>query len=161
MADKTPLTLIGGPQLSKKYPEGASQTFVKGEAVYLTGGYVTEFTTGVDNGSQRFLGFAAEDAHNSTAGAYSVEVWVGPDNEFEANATAAGSNQVTALTQIGTKYPLYLDATNAIVMVDIADTGSKIDCARVIKVDERTAVGETNGRIRFHLTRDALQVFGD
>lgn len=163
MADKSAVQLVGGPALEKRYPEAASQTFVRGEAVYIDGsGYLAEFTAGVDNGTQRFLGFASEDAHNNaTAGADDVGVWVGPDNEFEANVTSAGSDQATALTQVGTKYPLYQNTTDSIVQIDIADTGSQIDCIRVIKVNERAAVGETNGRVRFHLTRDALQIFGD
>lgn len=163
MADKTALQLVGGPGLIKSYPEAASQTFLKGEAVYIDGnGRVAEFTAALDDGTQRFLGFAADDGANDTiAGNSKVSVYVGPDNEFEANITSNGSDQITAITQVGTKYPLYQDTVNSIIMVDIADTGSQIDCIRVIKVDERKSAGETNGRVRFHLTRDALQVFGD
>lgn len=163
MADKTRVRCVGGPQLQKRYPEAASQTFKAGEAVYIDGnGRVAEFTLGVDTGGQRLLGFAAEDGHNdTTAGTHDVGVFVGPDNEFEANVTSNGSDQTTAISQHGVKYPLYHDTTNSITAIDIADTGGTLDCARVIKVDERKPAGETNGRIRFSLTRDALQVFGD
>lgn len=154
-------SLTGGTPLAKSYPEAASQTFVKGEPVYLSSGYVTAFDASADNGTQTFLGFAAEDAHNDAAnGTHDVMVDLGFGNVFEANVSSNGSDQVTAVTQVGTKYPLYHDSTNSIVAVDIADTGGKIDCAIVIDVKPRAAVGETNGRVLFTLAPAALQVAG-
>lgn len=163
MATKTKVALVGGPAQEKRYPEASGQTFVKGELVYLNGsGYLAEYTSAIDDGTQRFMGFAAEDGHNSTNnGDYYIGVWVGGMNEYEANVTSNGSDQATALTQIGTEYPLYEDVTNGIVMVDIALTGSQIACARVIKVDEKAAVGEVNGRVRFTVSRDACQILTD
>src|SRR3990167_1698734 len=144
-------TLHGGPPLVATYPEAASQTFTTGEAVYLDGnGRVAEYTAALDDGTQRFLGFAAEDGHNNaTAGGDSTQVYLGFGNIFEANVTTAGSDQVTAITQVGTLYPMYQDTTNSRVAVDIGDTGGQGDWIRVYQLSEKDAVGDTNGRVLF------------
>ena len=164
--NKVPLmavaTLHGGPPLSRVYPEAASQTFKKGEAVYLDGdGNVAEYTAAIDDGTQRLLGFAASDGSNdSVAGNASVEVWLGFGNIFEANVTSNGAAQTTAITQVGTLYPLYQDTTNSRVAVDIADTADQGDWCRVLELSDRDAVGDTYGRVRFTLIPAALQVSG-
>src|SRR3990167_2213998 len=136
MADITAVKCIGGPHKIKRYPEAASQTFVQGEAVYLDGaGRVAEYTAAIDDGTQRFLGFASEDGHNdTTAATHDCGVYVGADNEFEANVTSNGSDQTTAITQVGTEYPMHHNTTNSVIQVDISDDASQIDCCRIIKV---------------------------
>ena len=163
MSAKRPIKLVGGPGTVKVYPEAASQTFKAGERVYLDGsGYVAELTNAGDTGSVKFVGIAAADASNdAVAGTSKVPVYVGPENIFEANGTGPGTDAVTALTHVGSKFPMYSDAANGIATVDLDDTGSKIDCCRVLNVDKVDAVGATNGRVWFHLTRDALEVHGD
>lgn len=163
---KVPLACVaslhGGPPLSRVYPEAASQIFKKGEAVYLNGsGHVAEYTAAIDDGTQRLLGFAASAGSNDSVAANAkVEVWLGFGNIFEANVTSNGSDQVTALTQVGTLYPLYQDTTDGRVAVDIADTGGQGDWCRVLELSDRDAVGDTNGRVRFTLVPAALQVSG-
>ena len=52
--------------------EAASQTFVKGELVFISGdGYVTEIAGDTPSA---IYGVAAGPAHNSTAGAYEVPI---------------------------------------------------------------------------------------
>jgi len=151
----------GGFPVTAVYPEAASQTFKRGEAVYLDGsGNVAEFTGAVDSGTQRFLGFAAEDGHDDSVAATSnVSVVIPtPGTVFEANVTANGSDQATAKTQVGVRYPMYQDTTNSIIMVDISDTGSQIDCLIVKEIVG--TVGDTNGRVRFTVDSVALQVGG-
>lgn len=155
-------TLHGGPPLSKAYPEAASQTFKKGEAVYLDGsGNVAEYTAAIDDGTQRFLGFAAEDGHNdTTAATHDVLVDLGFGNIFEANVTSNGSDQTTAKTQVGTLYPMYQNTTDSLIQVDIADTGSQGDWLRVYGLSKKDAAGDTNGRVLFTVVPAALQVSG-
>ena len=166
MANKVPLvasqTLHGGPPITRSYPEAASQTFKKGEAVYLdANGRVAEYTATVDDGTQRFLGFAAEDGHNdTTAETHECIVYLGFGNVFEANVTANGSDQVTAITQVGTLYPLYQDTTGSRIAIDISDTGGQGDWARILELSPRDAVADTNGRVLFTLVPAALQVSG-
>src|SRR5574343_736869 len=156
-------TLHGGPPLQKAYPEAASQTFKKGEAVYLDGsGNVAEYTAAIDDGTQTFLGFAAEDAHNDTvAGTNTCSVWLGFGTVFEANVCGtAGADQVTAKTQVGLLRPMYQNTTNSIIQVDISDTGGQGDWIRILAISPRYAVGETNGRVEFTIIPAALQVSG-
>lgn len=154
-------TRSGGPVEVRYYPEAASQTFKKGEAVYLVSGKVTEFTTSVDNGSTRFLGFAAADATGTTD--TPCPVWIANgDTIFRANmyhSTAASA--VTAVTDISTSLlPLKILAAQGtgIVAVDKEDTGSKIDCVNIIDipvgVDKSSggqilAVGDVYGFVDF------------
>lgn len=155
-------TLHGGPPLARPYPEAASQTFQTGEAVYLDGsGNVAEYTASIDDGTQRFLGFAAEDGHNdTTAATHDVMVNLAFGNIFEINVTSNGSDQTTAKTQVGTLYPMYQDTTNSRVAVDIADTGSQIDCMKVYALSPKDAAGDTNGRVLVTITPAAVQVSG-
>ena len=143
-------TTHGGPPLQLWYDEAASQTFLKGEAVYLDGaGNVAEFTTALDNGTQRFLGFAAGDGHNDTTAATNrIGVYIlDPGTVFEANVTTgAGSDQVTAKTQIGSIYRMNHNTTLSIVQIDIGATGDNIECFRIVGFSTEKDVGETNGR---------------
>ena len=156
-------TLHGGPPITKPYPEAASQVFLKGEAVYLDGsGNLAEYTAAIDDGTQRFLGFAAQDASGTTGAACSVTLPWG--TVFEGNVcTGAGNDQITAKTQVGnagTSYALYENATLNIVQVDIGNTGGQIRAATIIEISPKGAVGDTNGRVLFMLVPAATQVTG-
>lgn len=166
-ANKQPVsvayTLHGGPPITQLYPEAASQTFVKGEAVYLDGnGRVAEYTLAIDDGTQRFLGFAAEDGHNdSVAGNSKCLVIIPWGVVFEGNVcTAAGADQITALTQVGNAYVLYENATLNISQIDISNSGGQISAVRIVNISPRGAAGDTNGRVLFILIPAATQVTG-
>lgn len=160
---KVEFTLHGGPPLQVSLPEAANQTFVEGEAVYLDGdGRVAEYTASIDDGTQRFLGFAAQDGHNNaTAGAVNCQVLLPKGTVFSANATSAGSNQATAIAQVGVAYPMYQNTTNGVIQIDIADTGSQGDWVRVYGIHPEAAVGESNGRLLFTIVNQALQIAAD
>lgn len=156
-------TLHGGPPIQRTYPEAASQTFLRGEAVYLDGnGRVAEYTLAIDDGTQRFLGFAAEDGHNnSTAGAKTCAVYLPWGTIFEANVvTGAGLDQVTAITQVGTAYELYEDASLNIVTIDIGNTATNISAVRILAISSKGAVGDTSGRVEFVVIPAACQITG-
>lgn len=135
------------------FPEAASQGFKKGEMVYLVSGYVTEFTDTIDDGSTRFLGFAAEDSHNSTAGAYNVKVWVANSfNKFLGSVgTGSSATSVSNATMTGTAYPFYFDTTNSIVQVNVAAPAGNVHAARVIDryKGPNHAWGDTYGWVYF------------
>ena len=155
-------SLHGGPPLSLAYPEAASQTFKKGEAVYLDGsGNVAEYTAAIDDGTQRMLGFAAADGSNdTTAATRNVLVDLGFGNIFEGNVTSNGGDQTTAKTQVGTLYPLYQDTGGSRVAIDIADTVGQGDWCRILALSPKDVVADTNGRVLFTLVPAALQVSG-
>ena len=158
-------TLHGGPPITKVYPEAASQTFVKGEAVYLdANGRVAEYTSTIDDGTQRFLGFAAEDGHNnSTAGGSSCAVILPWGVVFEGNVcAAAGADQITAITQVGTAYVLFENATLNIVQIDISNSANQISAVRIVELSSRGSAlaGDTNGRVMFVVIPAAIQITG-
>jgi hypothetical protein len=154
----------GGPVLIKYFPEAASQTFKAGEAVYLVSGKITEFTDSVDDGSTRFLGFAAEDASGVTD--QKVGVYVADDDlVFEGNIYhGTEASAITALTDVGssTLLPLKILANqgDGMVAVDKENTASKIDCVRIVKIPLKPgeAVGDTYGRVEFIIEAAGRQI---
>ena len=168
----------GGPPLQQFFPEAASQTFNAGKSVYLNGsGHVADFTAGIDSGSQRLLGFAAEDGNNLTTAVTAnatnvgstksqinsglIGVYISPYTIFEGNITSNGTPIAATLSHVAQLYPLYQDATNSYSHIDVADTGSKINCVNTLKpAGDGFAVGDTNQRFHFTLTPASLQVLG-
>ena len=155
-------TLHGGPPITKAYPEAASQTFLKGEAVYLDGsGNLAEYTTTLDDGTQRFVGFAAQDASGTTGAACFVTLPWG--TVFEGNVcAAAGADQTTAKTQVGVAYVLFENATLNIVQIDISNSCSQISAVRIVEIASRggAVIGDTNGRVMFVVIPAATQITG-
>jgi len=155
-------TVHGGPPLIEHAYEAASQTFKKGEPVYLDGsGNLAEFTAGIDTGGAKFAGFAAEDAHNdaSVVTTRKTQFYPRAGNIFEGNIISTGSDIVSANTQVGMERPLYRDTTLSLAMVDIANPATPIDSCRIVKISDRGAVGDTNGRVEFELIAAAMQVY--
>jgi len=136
-------TIEGGNPRIEVYPEAASQTFKKGELVYLVAGYVT--ACGAD--PVNILGLAGEDAHNSTAGAYNVAVELAePTVLFQMNIASSTSAGSLALTQamLGTQGCLYIDSTNHLVYCKPLTYGST---ARIVVEKFIDAVGDTNAKV--------------
>jgi hypothetical protein len=118
-------TISGNPPQTLVLPEAASQTFKKGEFVYLVAGYVTEIA---DATPDLILGMAAEDAHNGDAGAYNVGVYIAnADTIFKLNKVSAGGSgtggtiAATAVTDVGKAFALYRDTTNNITHAVVAE----------------------------------------
>lgn len=146
----------GTPPTIQYFPEAASQSFVAGEAVYIdSNGRIAEFDGTADNGTQRFLGFAAEDASNAAAGAVDVGVYVADDETiFEGNLYhGTVGSAITAQDDLGDLLPLkHLTSTGeGIIAVDKENTAGKIDCARItgFSLKPGQAIGDTYGRVQF------------
>src|SRR5688500_4286365 len=93
----------GGTPAPRTFAEAATQTFVKGELVYLASGYLTE----IGNDPALILGVAGQDGHNSaSANLTASSVFMATeDSVFEANLCGAtGADYVMLATDIGTKY---------------------------------------------------------
>lgn len=110
------------------YPEAASQTFKRGDPVYLASGKVTECRAPGNNllaSGNPVLGVAAADATGVTDAA--CVVIINNDNLEVCwpvtHATAASA--ITAITQIGTAYELE-NVTGKGYAVAIDDTGSPL-----------------------------------
>jgi len=139
-------TESGNEPMVIDYPEAASQTFVKGEFVYLSGGYVTECS---DNPTA-ILGMAEDDAHNSTAGAYKVGVSIFSDNTIlEINKVDTSDAAVaTAVTDVGKTFGLYRDTTDNQVHAAYNSTSPRLIC---IGISGSDLVGDTGGRLLFRV----------
>ena len=140
------ISLTGGPPVSRTYREGASQTFRKGEMVILSGGFVV--VAGAD--PALILGFAAEDAHNSTpAGRDEIAVDLAlPLTAFIANIfhpTAASA--ITAQTDVGALYGITTVANKT--YVDKSKTLAAAVRVIISELDSRDAVGDRFGKVVF------------
>lgn len=138
-------TISGNSPQVIVYPEAASQTFKKGQFVYLNNGYVTVCSSS----SSKILGMAAEDAHNGGSnGAYNVAVYIAnEDTIFELNkVTAAGAATTTAVSDIGSDFGIYFDSTNnwCHVAVGSSSTPHRLIC---IGLSDKDKVGDTGGRL--------------
>jgi len=135
-------TESGNEPLVINYPEAASQTFVKGEFVYLSSGYVME----IGDNPTAILGMALDNAHNSTAGAYKVGVAVFSDNTIlEMNkVNTSGVAQATAYSDIGKTFGIYRDTTNNMTYAADASASPRLICIGLSGSDQ---VGDTGGRL--------------
>lgn len=158
-------TVSGNSPLTRSYQEAASQTFKKGEAVYIdAAGQIAEYTASVDDGTQRFLGYAAEDAHNdSVAGTHEVLVWIACDDTIFSGNIYHGTvgSAITALTDLATLLPMkQLTATGTgIIAVDKENTAGQMDCLRIVDFDRNHTIGDTYGRVLFAVEAVGRQFF--
>jgi len=136
-------TESGNEPLVINYPEAASQTFVKGEFVYLNGGYVTE----CGDNPTTILGMAMDDAHNdSSAGTHKVGVAVFSDNTIlEMNKVdTSDSGLATAYSDVGKTFGIYRDTTDSQVHAVYNSTSPRLICIGLSGSDQ---VGDTGGRL--------------
>lgn len=162
-----PLKVLGGtddPAIA--YParyalEGASQTFKAGAPLKWASGYlVTASTNPTANGTDEMIaGFALEDGHNSTAGAYEVQYLpcIPGSIAIEGNLlTTAAADYVLLATDYGAAVDLVLDGTTGywyfITAADVYGFGRIVSFKTselVPNSNEVVAVaGDTNARVR-------------
>jgi hypothetical protein len=150
-------TISGNSPQVLKLPEAASQTFKKGELVYLNGGYVTE----IGANPSLILGMADEDGHNgATDGLYNVFVVIANmDTIFEVhktNSTGVGS-VVTAVTDVGKEFAIYRDTTNSwFTAYDGEGANSRLICLDHSNFDK---VGDVYGRLLVQVLGANRQLF--
>lgn len=139
--------------------EGASQTFVKGELVFINGdGYVEEIGS---NSPGTIYGVAAGDAHNNaTAGTYEVPVELAlVEQLFRANVLEDNlADHVLAQTDLGTDMAIQRDTTNSKTYLNTDLT----DGVRVFthKQARGTSIGDTNGQVLFNFKPNWIQMMG-
>lgn len=136
------------------FAEAASQTFKKGEVVYLAAGLVTEIASDTP---ANIIGIANQDAHNlSVAGvpddpARSVSVTLAPQiNIFAANVkTTSLADHVLLVSDLGRVMGIQRDTTNSKVFLNAAVVGGANGRVFTLRTAQNTDVGDTNGRVLF------------
>jgi hypothetical protein len=131
------------------YPEAASQSFKKGEFVYLVSGKVTVVSSTVPS-QTKILGLAMQDASGTTDTALAVAI-VEEGVAFEMNVTTT-----TAITQVGAVYGLSISSNKH--SVAIADTTNTV--FKVKAISPRDAVGDTYGRVIVEVLGSRCQTAG-
>jgi hypothetical protein len=138
------------------FPEAESQTFKRGQFVYLSSGYVTACA----DDAVSILGMAAEDANDdSAAGTHEISVALAESHAiFEANVYhGTPASAVTAITTpcngANSVFALQVDSNKC--YVDLEDTGH--DAFLVIGLSPKDAVGDTYGRVLFKVIPSASQ----
>lgn len=143
-------------------PEAATQTFVKGEVVFMSAGYLNEIAS---NTPALIYGVAADDGSNSASGGTSsapeCPVFLADDDTlFEANVKQSGSDHVLAATDLGVPMGIYRDTGDSKIYLDAdvkAGTGVRVFTHRVAR---GTAIGDTNGRVLFNFLPNWVQFLG-
>lgn len=131
------------------YPEAASQSFKKGEFVYLVSGKVTVVAYGA-GGSAKILGMAMQDATGTTDTAIAVAL-AEEGVIFEMNVTTT-----TAITQIGASYGGSISSNKHYLA--IADTTYRYFKAKSISLKD--TVGDTYGRMLVEVIGQVCQATG-
>lgn len=139
------MALDGGPCSILHFEEGASQSFVTGEPVMLTAGYVVE----CGDNPVAILGIALADAHNTSAGLYKIPVALADHrNIFRANCcSSAGTRAATALTMIGKGASILRDTTNSMLQILSTSLDGSNSRVTIMGLDPQDVVGDTGGRL--------------
>lgn len=148
-------TISGNNPEVVSLPEAASVTAVKGEPVYLSGGYVTECGDNPAN----ILGILAEDGHNdSSAGDHDIAVYVAnADTIFCGNVYngVADADTTLAVTDVGRGFGLHRATSASKLYVSKDATGANV---RVIVRKLLDAAGDTAGRVYFQFIQKYNQL---
>jgi hypothetical protein len=138
-------TSQGGLPQQAVYPEAASQSFKRGDFVYLASGKVTESVAPGSNlaaSGNASIGIAAADASGTTDANCTV-ILLTDDLEVCLPVThATAASAITAITQIGTAYELE-NVTSYGYAVAIDDTSSPLFVPT--EISGQYAVGEQYG----------------
>ena len=130
---------LASPAKLRYYPEAASQSFKKGEYVYLVAGKLTVCPSDAIN----IAGMAAQDASGTTDTAIAIYI-AEPGVMFLMNVGhGTPASAVTAITLVGSKFGLLVASNKH--YCDIGDTSN----VRFIVKDlsPRDAVGDQYGRV--------------
>ncbi len=142
-----PLEIVSGG-VKTTATEAASQSFLKGELVYLVAGKVTV----VASGGTVIWGIALQDATGTTDEPIDVQVDDGTlvlrGNVYHGTAASA----VTAVANLGIKYGIYVSGNKA--HLDISNTAN--DAAVITSLD-KGEIGDVYGRCNFKLIPAVLQ----
>jgi len=137
------------------YTETASVDFKIGEFVTLAAAGTISNLSGTDPAAATIAGIALEDSENLATPLRKKVVFV-PDRDclFVLNAGVA---QVTALADIGDAF----ESVEAANLVHVDNSATTVDVWKIINLDTRDAVGDTNGRYIAKLVADRLQLSPD
>ena len=146
-------TISGNSPQMVPYPEAATQTFKRGEVVYLVSGKVTEIAGDTPG---QILGVAAEDASGTTD--TPILVWVANDDTIFSASYSDDSQAATAtaVTIVGLRKILDRDTTNSRVYVSSSGTTPRVT---ILGLDERDPVGDAGARVLFQFLRFYSQLF--
>lgn len=138
-------TSQGGLPQQVHYPEAASQSFKRGDFVYLASGKVTAAVAPGNNlldDENLAIGMALVDATGTTDTSLPI-LLLTDDVEFCLPVThATASSAITAITQVGVSYELE-NVTGYGYAVAIDDTGNPV--VKVTEISKQYAVGEQYG----------------
>lgn len=127
----------GGPPLIRSYREADSQSFSKGDFVYLSSGYLT---IAADDAS-RLLGMALEDATSVTTGHKYIDVMVFRPGDEWAIRTYSGTT-ATKFTHanLGIKYANEFVSAGVSGVDSGATTGGAWTCVRLLYDEDESTV---------------------
>lgn len=142
-------TISGNSPQILTFPEAASQSYKKGQHVYLVSGKVTVCGVSSNVINTQILGMAAADASGTTDTDAPVYM-ANADTIFYANkVTSADAASATAVTDIGLGFAIYQDDTNK--KDSIYQTDGTSQRVYALDHDNRDTVTDTGGRILYQI----------
>lgn len=138
----------------RRFPEAASESFKRGQPIYLVGGKVTVVAT---DGTS-VAGLAMEDASGVTD--YQILIAIPHiGSTFIASVYhATPASAITAITQPGTRYALLVASNKA--HIDIADESNRAVLVTDIILPIGHAVGDVYGLLECEFLDEVLQLSG-
>lgn len=142
---------FAGGSEANYFKEAASQSFLKGDLVYLASGKLTicTYTGGANSNlhNSRIAGQALADAEGVTDTVHHIKV-IRPDDIYAANVYHATlGSAVSAQTQLGLTYGLRRVSNKVVVAIEETVQDATYALGRVKVVGFADPVGDTYGRL--------------
>jgi len=145
----TKFEYVEGSYVKKWFPEAASQSFKKGQHVYLSS---SGLVTACADNEIKVIGVSDADASGTTNNWIPVILAL-DDTVFAGSSTNAGADVTLAVTYIGKNYAVYVSSNT--VLVDLGDTTNDLvhtvgvhpDC--IPASASVTLANSTNGKVLF------------
>jgi hypothetical protein len=134
----------------RRYPEKATQTFVKGDPVILD----TAGRVGAAADTGNVFGVALQDASGTTDTLLRILI-VGHEDVFRASASAAGATRTVTRSDVGLRCSYIKSTISGQTAVMTLDT-SDITTPSVEILDVRDAVGTVDGEYYFRFVQGLI-----
>jgi hypothetical protein len=138
----------------RRFPEAASQSFERGELIYLVAGKVTVCA----DDATSIAGIAMEDASGTTDNQILIAIPSSGATLISSVYHSTPASAITAITQPGTRYGYKVVSNKG--YIDIEDTTNLAFLAKDIILPVGHSVGDVYGYLEFEILDEVNQLSG-